>query len=149
MLQAESLIIERSYLTEIILSDTGAPTAGKQFKFKDYPQLTRGVQGYHLVMVGVDAYVADTLIKSPSGNTVVSLTDASKLVLTIQNTASKEVVYQIPVTTLIAPYNAGRIRKLNNLKVNLTKSAVTVLDTLSANNLAVCFNWYYKFVKVK
>ena len=136
----QEFTIRNSYLTEIDF--TAAPTAGDKIFFKDYPNLTNR-NGKEIIFTGVEAYYIDVLNTSPNGVQLLSLTELSKLTITIA-VGSNEKLYKMPATNLCTFLNGGFIRKLNNLEVTITKCYVTVNAGGITANRAVCFNWYYE-----
>jgi len=140
----QEFTIRNSYLTEIDIA--AAPAAGDKLFFKDYPNLTPR-NGQKIVFTGVEAYYVDVLNTSPNGIQLMSLTELSKLTVTIA-VGANEKLYKMPVTNLCTFLNGGFIRKLNNLEVTITKSYITVNAAGITANRSVCFNWYYETKKL-
>lgn len=141
----QEFVISNSYLTEIDFNT--APVAGDKLFFKDYPNLTDR-NGKNIIFTGVDAYYIDVLRNSPNNIQLVTLTEMAALTLTIA-VGADEKLYKIPVTNLCTFLNGGFIRKLNNLKVTITKCYVTCNATgVIVANRSICFNWYYEKTKL-
>lgn len=141
----QEFVISNSYLTEIDF--TSSPAVGSKVYFKDYPNLTPRA-GQRLIFEGVDVYYFDVLAASPNQVQCISLGELSKLTLTIA-VGSNERLYKIPCTNLSTFLNGGFIRKLNSLEVTLTKCYVEAVAAGIAANRSICFNWYYRYAKLR
>ena len=137
----QEFVIRNSYLTEI---DYASPAAGENVYFRDYPNLIpKGAKDFRFT--GVEAYYADVLSFSPNKIALCSLSDLSKMTLTIA-VGSDERLYRMPCTNLCTFLNGGFIRKLARLGVTITKSYITFMEAPAVSDRAVCFNWYYDTV---
>lgn len=140
MSQKNDFLINRSYLTEIDFD--AAPSAGQQFKFKDYPNLRQGVKGQILVFTGVEVFYDSTLATSPNNITCITAANLATLTLTIAE-GSDEKIDKTPATCLSTFLQGGVVRRINFMPVTLTNCYVTVMSAGIAASRSVCFNWYY------
>lgn len=128
-------IIEKSYLVELNL---GTPAANSQKNFAFIPQL-EGSQIY-----AVQAFTAAQIAVAPSGATVIAAAGAASLALTFC-VGSDQDFYLFPYYDLISANNAGFIRMINNKKLNLTKSFVTMFTATNLNaNESILLNFIYR-----
>lgn len=132
----EQPIIQRTYLTEIQLTQT--PAAGQNPPFLNIPQL----RAENAIIQGIQCFDSDSLATSPSALTVVSV--LSGIVVTLVE-ASTENVYKYPCTDLLPTANSGFIRVFKNKKIDLSKSYITILNAAGLSiNQSVVFNFIYK-----
>jgi hypothetical protein len=128
-------IIENSYLVEIPI---GTPAAQKRLNFQFVPQL-EGAQIY-----GIASFSASQFGTSPNGLAVASAAGLASCTVTF-SVGDDEKVYIYPLADLNALNTAGFIRVFNNLKINLTKSYITLqaVTGLVAND-AILLNFIYR-----
>ena len=128
-------IIEKSYLVELGL---GTPAANAQRNFAFIPQL-EGSEIY-----AIQAFTSTQVAVSPSGATVITAAGAASLALTF-SVGSNQDLFLVPYYDLVSGNNAGFIRMINNKKLNLTKSFVTMLTATNLNvNEAIILNFIYR-----
>ena len=128
-------IIEKSYLVEINL---GTIAVQKQINFAFIPQLEGST------IYGVQTFSASQLTTSPNGSTVVSTAGLSNITVTLVVGDTQD-VYLLPCSDLNSPLIYGFIRMINNKRLNLTKSFITIQSVASlVNNDSVLFNFIYK-----
>lgn len=128
-------IIEKSYLVEINL---GTIAVQKQINFAFIPQLEGST------IYGVQTFSASQLTTSPNGSTVVTAAGLSNITVTFVVGDTQD-VYLLPCSDLNSPLIYGFIRMINNKRLNLTKSFITIQSVASlVNNDSVLFNFIYK-----
>lgn len=128
-------IIEKSYLVEINL---GTIAVQKQINFAFIPQLEGST------IYGVQTFSSSQLTTSPNGSTVVSAAGLSNITVTFVVGDTQD-VYLLPCSDLNSPLIYGFIRMINNKRLNLTKSFITIQSVASlVNNDSVLFNFIYK-----
>lgn len=128
-------IIENTYLVEVNL---GTPSTQKRINFQFVPQL-QDAQIY-----AIQAFSTNDIGLSPNGSTVVSNTGLSNCTVTFC-IGDDEKIYIMPLSDLRSGNIYGFQRMFNNLKINLTKSYVTIQSTtaITAND-SVLFNFIYR-----
>lgn len=128
-------ITEKSYLVEVNL---GTIAVQKQVNFAFIPQLEGST------IYGVQSFNASQLQASPNGSTVVSSSGMNSLTVTFVVGDTQD-IFLLPVSDLNSPNIYGFIRMINNKRLNLTKSFVTI-QTLTGlnNNESVLFNFLYR-----
>lgn len=128
-------ITEKSYLVELNLATVGVQ---RQVNFGFIPQL-EGAEIY-----AVQTFSATQLSLSPNGAAMV--TDAGLADLTVTFAVGDyQDIFLLPVADLNSPLINGFIRMLNNKRLNLTKSFVTIQSTTTvANNQSILFNFIYR-----
>lgn len=128
-------ITEKSYLVEVNL---GTVAVQKQINFAFIPQLEGST------IFGIQSFSSDQLSLSPNGSTPVTAVGLADLTVTFVVGDTQD-IYLIPVADLNSPLIYGFIRMINNKKLNLTKSFVTIQSTTTvANNQVVLFNFLYR-----
>lgn len=128
-------ITEKSYLVEVNL---GTVAVQKQINFQFIPQLEGSL------IYGVQSFSRTQCTLSPNGSTVVTAVGLADLTVTFVVGDTQD-IFLLPVADLNSPLIAGFIRMLNNKRLNLTKSFVTIQSTTTvANNESILFNFLYK-----
>ena len=132
------LPIRRSYLVEVPITNTGV---GAKPEFQRDNVLNPDSVG-SVIFTGVDVMYDSLLAKAPSGNSVITATEAGKLTTTFI-WKDDEFIRQQPLVSLISAINFGMIRKLDRRQIELTKSYLTVLDAGIGANKSAVFIFYY------
>ena len=129
-------IIEKSYLVEQNLG--ASPGNQQRIPF----QFISEIEGAEIF--SIQAFSIDDLSRTPSGLTVVSLAGLTGLTLTF-SVGDKERIYQMPASDLRSANIFGFQRMFKNLKINLTKSYITIQDATNifANN-GLLVNFIYR-----
>lgn len=128
-------IIEKSYLVEVNL---GIVSVQKQINFAFIPQLEGST------IYGIQSFDENQLATSPNGSAVVSNTGLSNITVTFVVGDTQD-IYLLPISDLNSPLIYGFIRMINNKRLNLTKSYITIQSISSlVNNEAVLFNFIYR-----
>ena len=128
-------ITEKSYLVEVNL---GTVAVQKQINFQFIPQLEGSL------IYGVQSFSRTQCSLSPNGSAVVTSVGLADLTVTFVVGDTQD-IFLLPVADLNSPLIAGFIRMLNNKRLNLTKSFVTIQSTTTvANNESILFNFLYK-----
>lgn len=127
--------IKNSYLIEINLGST-VPGAGANLTFADYPQLR------DVYVTGIEVVDETTLLKSPSGKTLVANTLG--LTVSLIDKFNQQILTQYPATDLDPKNRSGFYRDFVPFPLQLTKSYITVLSNtgLTADE-SVCLNIFY------
>lgn len=133
------LSIRRSYLVEVPIVSTGV---GSKPEFQRDNVLNPNTTA-SVIFTGVEVYTSDFLVKAPSGNAVITPAEAAKLVVTFV-WEDNEFVRQEPLIGLIAAVNFGMIRRLDRVRIELTKSYLTVLDAGIGANKSAIFNFFFE-----
>jgi hypothetical protein len=127
--------IKNSYLIEINLGST-VPGTGANLTFQDYPQLR------DVYVTGVEIFDANTLLKSPSGKTVV--TQVTNFTTTLIDKFNAEILHQYPAQDLNPAARSGFYRDFQPFALQLTKSFITILSTTNINaNESILVNVFY------
>lgn len=128
-------ITEKSYLVEVNL---GTIAVQKQVNFAFIPQLEGST------IYGVQSFNSSNIALSPNGSTVVSSSGMLSLTVTFVVGDIQE-IFLLPVADLNSPSIYGFIRMVNNKRLNLTKSFITIQSSSNLNNNeSVLFNFLYK-----
>ena len=135
------LIATHSYLTEIDF--TADASAGDKIYFKDVPTLQPRDGLTQILTLGVDVWTKEFLTATPNGINTIATADAANLTLTLA-VESNEYIYNLPVSNLITNNQGGFIRRFNALRVNISKSYVTVVKSgVILKDSAIAINFYY------
>jgi len=128
------LVIRNSYLVEVNLTTVAT---NQRYYFPDIPKIR------NKIIKGIETVYATSLSVSPSGAPMI--TAPNGLLLTLQNEADQEVVYQMPYYNLVGHLNSGIIKELANVRVNLVKSYITVVNgALFTNGQSAAVVFYYE-----
>lgn len=128
-------IAQKTYLVEVNLPSTAV---GTQVNFGFIAQL-EGAQIY-----GIQSFSADDIGASPNQRPPVPAAGLPSLFVTFV-VGEEERLFKIPVTDLNSFFNKGIIRAYNNLKINFTKSYVSVNSATGLTALdSICFQFIYK-----
>lgn len=122
-------------------------TAGSgENEFKDAASgtlLNPGNTTDRVVIRAIEVYISDIYYVAPSGNLVVTQPDAAKCVLTLR-VGEDEPIYQVPILDFTTQINFGVIKELFPTPINLLKSSITAIGTLSSANLSVMIGFHYE-----
>ena len=133
----QNMVISNSKFVEINMPSVAA---GQKYFFAQDQQLSE------VYIHAIEAFTDVSLSKTPSLNTVFA--DANvKDILLVLAVGSDEVLYQIPLYTLVAAKNGGIIRQLAHLKVNLTKSYIQLVAANITAGQSAAFSLYYRTQK--
>jgi len=128
-------ITEKSYLVELNLATVGVQ---RQVNFGFIPQL-EGAEIY-----AVQTFSATQLSLSPNGAAMVTAAGLADLTVTFA-VGDYQDIFLLPCADLNSPLINGFIRMLNNKRLNLTKSFVTIQSTTTVvNNQSILFNFIYR-----
>jgi len=128
-------IIENTYLVEINL---GTPAVQKRINFQFVPQL-EGAQIY-----AIQSFSSDDLSLTPNGSTPVTTIGLAGCTVTFC-VGDDEKLYIVPLSDLRSANISGFQRMFNNLKINLTKSYITIQDATNlVANQAIPMNFIYR-----
>lgn len=128
-------ITEKSYLVELNLGTVGVQ---KQINFQFIPQLEGSI------VYGIQTYSRTQLSLSPNGSAVVTNAGLADLTVTFV-VGDMQDLFLVPCADFNSPLIYGFIRMINNKRLNLTKSFVTIQsNTTVANNESILFNFLYK-----
>jgi hypothetical protein len=128
-------VIENTYLVEVNL---GTVATQKRINFQFVPQL-EGTEIY-----AIQAFSASDLPFSPNGSAVVTTAGLSACTVTFV-IGDDEKVYILPLSDLRSGNIYGFQRMFKNLKINLTKSYITIQTTTGlTSNDSVLVNFIYR-----
>ena len=128
-------IAQKTYLAEIILPTI---TAGTQVNFGFIAQL-EGAQIY-----GIECLALEDIGNSPNQIFALDIAALTSLYVTFV-VGEEEDLYKIPCSDLNYFFNKGETRQFNNLKINFTKSFITVgTSTGLTLGYSLNFNFIYK-----
>jgi|LakMenEpi03Aug12_release.lakeMendotaPanAssembly.Ray.scaffolds.fasta_scaffold1973695_1 hypothetical protein len=128
-------VIENTYLVEVNL---GTVATQKRINFQFVPQL-EGCEIY-----AIQSFSASDLAASPNGSTVVSTAGLAACSVTFV-IGDDEKIYTLPISDLRSANIYGFQRMFKNLKINLTKSYITIQTTTGVNNNeSVLVNFIYR-----
>lgn len=108
---------------------------GNEFILRDARKIT-----------GIQVFDASVITKTPTGGTVISAANLKKAYLTlVSEENNREIVANIPLQTLLASSNDGKVREFDMPMINPSKCYITFGDnsTLNANDIVV-FAFYYE-----
>lgn len=129
-------VTQRYISLEVNLGATIAQ--GKTIAFNYTPDVQTGL------IYCIRAYSQTDWALSPLGNTVVTTAGLANIVVTLV-VGDDEEIQQYPLTDFRPASNSGFLRLLNNKKLNLVKSYITILSTAAlAANQSVMFGFDYK-----
>jgi hypothetical protein len=128
-------IMKRTRLFEVPL---GTIALQKQINFQFNSELA-GIQLYSL-----QAYSASDIVSSPTLLPVISDAGLASIVITLFIDEDEQ-VYQYPLSDL-RPQNAGGLQRLlDNKRINISKSYITILSLSNlANNTSLMLNFVYE-----
>jgi hypothetical protein len=134
----QNMVISNSKFVEINMP---AVSAGQKYYFSQDQQLSE------VYIHAIEAFTDASLSKTPGLYTMFADANVKDIVLVL-TVGSDEVIYQIPLYTLVAAKNAGLIRQFAHLKVNLTKSYIQLVNgaNITAGQSAA-FTLYYRTQK--
>lgn len=128
-------VIENTYLVEVNL---GTVATQKRINFQFVPQL-EGCEIY-----AIQSFSASDLNISPNGSPVVTSNGLANCTVTFV-IGDDEKIYIMPLSDLRSGNIYGFQRMFKNLKINLTKSYITIQDTTSlTSNQSVLVNFIYR-----
>ncbi len=128
------LVIKNSYLVEVPFP---VIALNQRYNFPDIPKLR------NKRITGIEAVVNSVLSNAPSGAPVIA--GGLQLLVTLQNEADVEIISQSPYFGFIASQNAGIVKELNGVQINLVKSYLTIISTTSLNaNDSAALVFYYE-----
>lgn len=128
-------VIENTYLVEVNL---GTVAAQKRINFQFVPQL-EGTEIY-----AIQSFSGSDLPTSPNGSTVATTAGLSACTVTFV-IGDDEKIYILPLSDLRSANIYGFQRMFKNLKINLTKSYITIQTTTGlTNNDSVLLNFIYR-----
>lgn len=128
-------VIENTYLVEVNL---GTVAAQKRINFQFVPQL-EGTEIY-----AIQAFSGDDLPITPNGSTTVTNAGLSACTVTFV-IGDDEKIYILPLSDLRSGNIYGFQRMFKNLKINLTKSYITIQTAAGlSNNQSVLVNFIYR-----
>lgn len=127
-------IAQKSYTAEVVIPTI---SAGTQVNFGFIAQL-EGAEIY-----GIECLTQSEIGASPNQNFPIDIAGIPSLYVTFV-VGENEDLYKIPCSDLNSFYNKGINRSFNKLKINFTKSYVTVnSNTALTAGYSICFNFIY------
>lgn len=128
-------ISERNYLIEL---NVGTVALQKQINFAFIPQLEGAI------IYGVQSFSRSELSLSPNGSAVATAPGLADLTVTFA-VGDNQDFYLWPVADLNSASINGFIRMINDKRLNLTKSFITIQSTTTiVNNESVLFLFTYR-----
>jgi hypothetical protein len=128
-------VIENTYLVEVNLGTIGVQ---KRINFQFVPQL-EGTEIY-----AIQSFSQTDLSLSPNGSQVATTSGLSSCSVTFV-IGDDEKIYTLPLSDLRSANIYGFQRMFKNLKINLTKSYITIQNTSGLNaNDSVLVNFIYR-----
>ena len=128
-------VIENTYLVEVNL---GTVATQKRINFQFVPQL-EGCEIY-----AIQSFNSTQLSQTPNGSVTVTQNGEANCTVTFV-IGDDEKIYILPLADLNSANIYGFQRMFKNLKINLTKSYITIQSTASvANNDSVLVNFIYR-----
>jgi hypothetical protein len=99
---------------------------------------------------GLMIYDSDLLTKSPAGNPVITQAGVQSLTLNLFDTASKQIVWDMPLIQCVPALNGGIIMKFDNIALNFTNCYLkcTNAGVITAGQSAV-LTWIYEDIRYK
>jgi hypothetical protein len=131
-------ITERSLVVEVQLTSVNV---GTQFVFPD----NQIIRGQNIMVYGFETYSSESVSKTPSGNTLVSISGGAGLTLNFLDDKSINLVNQIPYNALNTYVMGGVLREFKPFRMVLQKSFVSISDSTSLTaNQSILLNILYK-----
>lgn len=128
-------ISERNYLIEL---NVGTVAVQKQINFAFIPQLEGAI------IYGVQSFSRTDLSLSPNGSAVATAAGLADLTVTFA-VGDNQDFFLWPVADLNSAAINGFIRMINDKRLNLTKSFITIQSTTTiTNNESVLFLFTYR-----
>lgn len=128
-------ISERNYLIEL---NVGTVAVQKQINFAFIPQLEGAI------IYGVQSFSRSELSLSPNGSAVATAPGLADLTVTFA-VGDNQDFFLWPVADLNSAAINGFIRMINDKRLNLTKSFITIQSTTTiTNNESVLFLFTYR-----
>lgn len=128
-------VIENTYLVEVNL---GTVATQKRTNFQFVPQL-EGCEIY-----AIQSFSQSDLALSPNGSNVATTAGLSACTVTFV-IGDDEKIYTLPLSDLRSANIYGFQRMFKNLKINLTKSYITIQTTTGlSNNDSILVNFIYR-----
>jgi hypothetical protein len=127
-------IAQKTYTTEVKFPNI---SPGTQVNFGFIAQL-EGAEIY-----GIECLTQQDIGASPNQNFPIDIAGVPSLYVTFVVGESED-LYKIPCSDLNSFFNQGITRSFNKLKINFTKSYVTVNSSLNLTvDYSICFNFIY------
>ena len=133
------LAIRKSYLVSIPLTNVAQ---GTEIKFQRNDVLNPQGTG-SVIFTGLETFLDSELSYDSDGNPVVTGPDGVQLALTLV-WEDVEFIKDYPYLAFNTLASYGMIRRLNHVKIDLTKSYVKVLSTTATKGNAAVFNFFYQ-----
>jgi len=128
-------VIENTYLVEVNLGTIGVQ---KRINFQFVPQL-EGCEIY-----AIQSFSSTDITQSPNGSAVVTTAGLAACTITFV-IGDDEKIYILPLSDLRSANIYGFQRMFKNLKINLTKSYITIQTSSGlSNNESVLVNFIYR-----
>lgn len=138
-LQGNLAAIRQSTSIEVALGS--APQQNQAITFGDQNSLLDNA-----VITSVEVFYNVLLSKSPSGATMITLADLSKLTVTLcDNSKGKQFnfIENYPCYNLVPFLNAGIIKEIMFRRITLNKCNVNIVDTAVTANASIVFAFNY------
>jgi hypothetical protein len=134
----QNMVISHSKLIEINMP---VVSAGQKYFFTQDQQLAE------VYLHAIEAFTNTSLSKTPSGFSMFPDANVSDILLVLA-VGSDEIIYQLPLYTLVAAKNGGLIRQFAHLKINLTKSYIQLVNGANIGaGQSAAFNLYFRTQK--
>ena len=133
------LAIRKSYLVSIPLTNV---SNGTEIKFQRNDVLNPRGTG-SVIFTGLETFVNSQISFDTDGNPTVTGSDSTGLALTLV-WEDVEFIKDFPYGAFNTAANYGMIRRLNHVKIDLTKSYIKIIDTTVTLNNAAVFNFFYQ-----
>jgi hypothetical protein len=131
-------VTERSLTIEVKLTTI---TVGSQIVFPD----NQIIRGENIVVYGIESFTSTQIATTPAGNSVVTSSGATGLILNFLDDKSINLVNQMPYYALNAASNSGVVREFKPFACVLQKSFVTITNASGLTvNQSAFFNLIYK-----
>ena len=139
----QALIIEQSKF--VFAKITGTPAIGQVYSFDI--NSAQDISAANIKVYAIEAITAAEQAKDQLGNTVVAAAGAPSLVYNIKDTNGKLLMENYSFQRSRVSQNSGFPIYLNDFKIDLTKSNITLVaaTSLNANEVAGFIMYYKKF----
>lgn len=137
-----NLIVDHSQLVEAIIP--ASPGFGTTAQFQDIPNISKN----NIELYALECYSADQIAKTQNGLDVIAAADVSNIIFTLVTSDNNyKQIENVPYYNYIRSNNGGFVVLLNNIKIDLTKCFITIVNAGTlAEDQACLFNLYYNLI---
>ena len=137
-----NLIVDHSQLVQAIIPAN--PGYGTTANFQDIPNISKN----NIELYALECYSAEQIAVTQDGLDVIAAADVPNIIFTLVTSEKNyKQVENVPYYNYIRSNNGGFVVLLNNIKIDLTKCFITIVNAGSlVENQACLFNLYYNLI---